>query len=463
MFIFDFFNNQLKNKLMNLENTLWMGGLLPGTTESQILNSFKYFNIFPVNIKLIRDKNKNKTKSYCFITFKSFEEANNVLHYLDGKKIPNSDIIFRLNWADYQGSNKTVYVGGLSPNITKENLFIFFKQKYKSVHNARIIYDEKEISKGYGFVNFTSDKEYNLCLKEMNGINFCGNIIKVKEIIKKDEDNFNNKKKKGDRNYINENNIYNNIFIKSNLININSYANNNDIILQNNFNRHANNFNNMMNNNSRNNFITSDNIPNMNNNFIGNVNNMIDKMQNSYINNLMINIPNNTNDLSGNNNNNYFNIEEKNITNANSNQLNDSLINKKNLSSFLLKNNKNKENLKMANSEGNSLRTPKLNQNEPKKQNISEKNAINKSNENQEKKIIKIKNKNNERKKFKLEVLEIIDELTLYKKIHESILRTFSYNQMLFLKNGIKFKSKFIIYLYNLFIYSVRHVCLLLS
>jgi RNA recognition motif-containing protein len=402
-----------------------MGGLLPGTTESQILDSFKYFNIFPVNIKLIRDKIKNKNKSYCFITFKSFEEAKNVLDFLDGKQIPNSNLIFRLNWSDYQGANKTVYVGGLSPNVTKEDLFLFFKQKYKSVHNARIILDEKEISKGYGFVNFKSDREYYLCLKEMNGVNFCGNIIKVKEQIKKDEDyyNGNNKKKKGNNinnnNSFNEKNIYNTIFIKNNLININSFTNNNDINLQNNINKY---------NNNRNNFMIKGNNPNLNNNFIGNVNNICDKMQNSYVNR--------------NNINNVFNSEINNIPNLNSNQLNECLINKKNSSSFFMKNNKNHENLKMANSESNLLINPKSNQNEPKKQSIPEKSVINKNNENKEQKNIKIKNKNNGRKKFKLEVLEIIDEITLYKKIHESILRTFSYNQMQILKNGIKYKSK---------------------
>ena len=410
---------------MNLENTLWMGGLLPGTTESQILDSFKYFNIFPVNIKLIRDKIKNKNKSYCFITFKSFEEAKNVLDFLDGKQIPNSNLIFRLNWSDYQGANKTVYVGGLSPNVTKEDLFLFFKQKYKSVHNARIILDEKEISKGYGFVNFKSDREYYLCLKEMNGVNFCGNIIKVKEQIKKDEDyyNGNNKKKKGNNinnnNSFNEKNIYNTIFIKNNLININSFTNNNDINFQNNINKY---------NNNRNNFMIKGNNPNLNNYFIGNVNNICDKMQNSYVNR--------------NNINNVFNSEINNIPNLNSNQLNECLINKKNSSSFFMKNNKNHENLKMANSESNLLINPKSNQNEPKKQSIPEKSVINKNNENKEQKNITIKNKNNGRKKFKLEVLEIIDEITLYKKIHESILRTFSYNQMQILKNGIKYKSK---------------------
>ena len=211
---------------MNLENTLWMGGIPPGITESQIYNSFKYFNIIPINVKFIRDKLKNKNKSYCFITFKSFEEANNALVYLNGQKIPNSDIIFRLNWADYQGANKTVYVGGLNPNVTKDDLFLLFKQKYKSVHNARIIYGENEISRGYGFVNFKSEEEYYMCLKEMDGFNFCGNILRVKEQIKKEEEN---KKRKA-----NEKNVLNNIFIKNNLININNISNQNDIFIQNN-------------------------------------------------------------------------------------------------------------------------------------------------------------------------------------------------------------------------------------
>ena len=55
-----------------------------------------------------------------------------------------------------------------------------------------------------------------------------------------------------------------------------------------------------------------------------------------------------------------------------------------------------------------------------------------------------LKKENKERRKIKLEVLEKIDEVTLYRKIHESILRTFSYTKMLLSKNGINFKCKFI-------------------
>ena len=432
---------------MNLENTLWMGGIPPGITESQIYNSFKYFNIIPINVKFIRDKLKNKNKSYCFITFKSFEEANNALVYLNGQKIPNSDIIFRLNWADYQGANKTVYVGGLNPNVTKDDLFLLFKQKYKSVHNARIIYGENEISRGYGFVNFKSEEEYYMCLKEMDGINFCGNILRVKEQIKKEEEN---KKRKA-----NEKNVLNNIFIKNNLININNISNQNDIFIQNNIINNTNNINNSVINSNQNNI-------NLNNNILRNINNNnqimdfnpINNLENSFGNNNIVNISNNINNLLGINKiNNFSKTDENNINNFNSVQSIDNLINKKNSSSFFYNNNNNQQNLKMSKSQNLSLiNESKSNQNTDKKQSILKENIIIKEKENQEKNnIIKEKNKKNERKKYRLEVLEIIDEVTLYKKIHESILRTFSNNQILFLKNGTKFKSKYYYYYYYLF------------
>jgi len=423
---------------MNLENTLWMGGIPPGITESQISNSFKYFNITPINVKFIRDKLKNKNKSYCFITFKSFEEANNALTYLNGQKIPNSDIIFRLNWADYQGANKTVYVGGLNPNITKDDLFLFFKQKYKSVHNARIIYGENEISKGYGFVNFKCEEEYYMCLKEMDGINFCGNNIKVREQIKKEDEN---KKRKA-----NEKNVHNNIFIKNNLININNISNQNDIMIQNNIINNTNNINNSVINCNQNNI-------NLNNNLLRNINNNkimefnpINNLQNSFGNNNIINISNNINNLLGINKiNNLSNKEEKNINNFNSIQSIDNLINKKNSSSFFLNINNNQQNLNKSKPQNISLiNEPKLNLNIDKKLITPKENIISKTNENQDiNNIIKEKIKKKERKKYRLEVLEIIDEVTLYRKIHESILRTFSNYQILLLKNGTKFRSKY--------------------
>lgn len=415
---------------MNLDNTLWMGGILPGMTESQIMDSFKFFNVFPINIKFIRDKKKNKNKSFCFVTFKSFEDANNVLHYLNGKKIPNTEIIFRLNWADYQGSNKTVYVGGLHPNVTKDDLISFFRLQYKSVYNARIILDENGMSRGFGFVVFKSEEDYYKCLKEMNGVYFYGNFIKVNEQIKKEDENTNKKMKGNIMN--NLRNVNNNIYIKNNnMININNITNINDIMIQNNIINNTNNINYYNQNecviNDNDNFRNINNNKMMEYNPIDNI-----QIQNLYSNNNIMNFRNSCDT--------NFNNGKKNINNFDFKRIQDKIINKNNSSYFFYDIKNNKQNTTAKNIENVSLiNETKNNKNniiQPKIQN----NLINK--ESDKKTILKKENK--ERRKIKLEVLEKIDEVTLYRKIHESILRTFSYTKMLLSKNGINFKCKFI-------------------
>ena len=379
---------------MNLENTLWMGGILPGMTEINILNSFRFYNIFPTGIKLIKDKQKNKNKSYCFISFKSFQEANNVLQYLNGKRIPNSEINFNLNWADYQGA-KTAYVGNLNLNVTKEDLFSFFKMRYKSVQNARVIYGDNGISKGFGFVVFKNEDEYLKCLKEMNGIYFYGNFIKVREQIKKED----NRKR---NNLNNDKNSNDNVLIKKNTININ------DIIIQNNIINNNNiinyNQNNMNINNIENNNIKINGFNSINNRYENN--NIISKIQSDKIN------INNSESLSK--------IIEDNKSNFKSNQIIDDLFNKIDSSSIFLNINKNNK-------------ISKMDENSNKQQiNNNKQNILNE-------KMIK---KENKKRELKLEILEKIDEITLNKKIHESILKTLSYQKMLYIKEGIKFKSK---------------------
>jgi len=415
---------------MNLDNTLWMGGILPGMTESQIMDSFKFFNVFPINIKFIRDKKKNKNKSFCFVTFKSFEDANNVLHYLNGKKIPNTEIIFRLNWADYQGSNKTVYVGGLHPNVTKDDLISFFRLQYKSVYNARIILDENGMSRGFGFVVFKSEEDYYKCLKEMNGVYFYGNFIKVNEQIKKEDENTNKKMKGNIMN--NLRNVNNNIYIKNNnMININNITNINDIMIQNNIINNTNNINYYNQNecviNDNDNFRNINNNKMMEYNPIDNI-----QIQNLYSNNNIMNFRNSCDT--------NFNNGKKNINNFDFKRIQDKIINKNNSSYFFYDIKNNKQNTTAKNIENVSL----INETKNNKNNIIQPKIQNNLiiKESDKKTILKKENK--ERRKIKLEVLEKIDEVTLYRKIHESILRTFSYTKMLLSKNGINFKCKFI-------------------
>ena len=397
--------------MMGDENTLWMGDIEPWMTESIIINSFQYFNIYPINVKLIKDKKKKINRTYCFVKFKNIEDVNNALINLNGKKLPSCNINFKLNWADYNSNNitKIIYVGNLNMNITDNDLYKLFSQKYKSVHHAKVIC-ENGISKGYGFVVFKNEEEYFRCLKEMNGYNYYGNKIKVREKRKNDDNENKNKEK-----YYNKSNI---------LLNNNS---NNDInssllYLNNTQNINLNNNNSIPNPNLINNMILS-NLPNNNlnnNNIITNINSM-KNLTNNKNNSINLNKKDNHN-MSKNNqiNNNLNNINQQLPINLLLNKMNSSMNIFNQNNNTLIKENNQKEII-------------------PNSSNYIKNETINgKTNKNEQNKG----GKNNNKNKLKLEVLDNIDDLTLNKKIHESILKTFEFYKKLFISSGTKFKSK---------------------
>ena len=145
---------------MSTDNNIWMGDIKPWMDESFILKAFNYYNIYPLNVKLIHDKITNELKNFCFINFESIEEANKCILMLNGKQIPNTSIKFKLNWANYFSSyNKSVYVGNLSPDVDDISLYNLFKERYSSVLHASVITDKGK-SKGFGFILFRGEKEY---------------------------------------------------------------------------------------------------------------------------------------------------------------------------------------------------------------------------------------------------------------------------------------------------------------
>ena len=153
---------------MNNEDSLWMGDIEPWMNSSFIMNSFIEFGFKPKSIKLIIDGRLNRRKNFCFVHFNNVQEANEALFKLNGKKIPNTNYYFKLNLTKRSSEKqKIIYVGNLPHTINDKKLYAYFKSKYPSVISASIISDDGE-SRGYGFVHFTDEKEYEKCLIEMD-------------------------------------------------------------------------------------------------------------------------------------------------------------------------------------------------------------------------------------------------------------------------------------------------------
>jgi RNA recognition motif-containing protein len=69
----------------------------------------------------------------------------------------------------------------LDPEVEEEELYNFLKKKYKSLESCKIIYDSyNNISKGFGFADFSDTKEYNLILKNNEKLIFKDNELIIK-------------------------------------------------------------------------------------------------------------------------------------------------------------------------------------------------------------------------------------------------------------------------------------------
>ena len=177
---------------MSMESTLWMGDIEPWMNRELILTSFIEYGLKPSSIKMLKDHKSNISRNYCFINFDTMFEANKALIELNGKKIPNTNITFRLNWANKHCElNQNLYIGNLPNDIDDITLFNIFKNKYPSIHHVSIVTDKGE-SKGYGFIQFTDKYDYDKCLKEMDGYIIKGKPIIIRERIKKNNHEKNN-------------------------------------------------------------------------------------------------------------------------------------------------------------------------------------------------------------------------------------------------------------------------------
>ena len=365
---------------MNDDYCLWMGDIDPRMDEYTIQNLFQFYNVYPLHIKIIKTKETNKKKNYCFIYFKNIYEANDTLNQLKGKSIPNTPFKFNLNWANYLTSKeKIIYVGNLNPLVNDISLFNFFKSKYKSVLKAKII-TENGKSKRYGFVTFKKGNEYRKSLIEMDGVFFEGNYIKVKEYIKKEEDESYKKNKQSLKENINRQ-----LELKNEIIN---YVNNNIKLL-----------------NSNNILSTSNSI------------NKLNWISNAHpINDVIIGINENINVTSKND---WYN---RNISNNNFFKNND-------YDNFNNNINDNREyynlNIKYNNLNNNDINS--IN-NDNKSNNIA--NNFNKI------------NKNKANKFAKLEILEEFDEITLNMRISESLKKILDYYKESIKFNGNNMVSK---------------------
>ncbi|EGS18968.1 uncharacterized protein CTHT_0055850 [Thermochaetoides thermophila DSM 1495] len=162
--------------------TLWMGEMEGWMDETFIKNVFQTVMGESVQVKVIRDRNSGNA-GYCFVEFQTPEAAQKALG-LNGTPVPNSNRVFKLNWAsggglvdrrDDRGPEYSIFVGDLGPEVNEFVLVSLFQSRFPSCKSAKIMTDAMTgQSRGYGFVRFSDEADMQRALVEMQGV-YCGN------------------------------------------------------------------------------------------------------------------------------------------------------------------------------------------------------------------------------------------------------------------------------------------------
>ncbi|XP_031266631.1 polyadenylate-binding protein RBP47-like [Pistacia vera] len=176
-------NNHKLNGSINASNTndetktIWVGDLFHWMDETYLHTCFSHTGQVS-NVKVIRNKHTGLSEGYGFVEFFTRAAADKVLQSYNGSVMPNTEQPFRLNWATFagdrridSGSDLSIFVGDLAPDVTDAMLQETFSSKYPSVKGAKVIIDSNTgRSKGYGFVRFGDENERSRAMTEMNGV-----------------------------------------------------------------------------------------------------------------------------------------------------------------------------------------------------------------------------------------------------------------------------------------------------
>uniref|UniRef100_A0A7N0T3N1 RRM domain-containing protein n=1 Tax=Kalanchoe fedtschenkoi TaxID=63787 RepID=A0A7N0T3N1_KALFE len=160
--------------------TIWIGDLKGWMDEAYLHSCFAPTGEVGT-VKIIRNKQTGQSEGYGFIEFLSRAAAEEVLKTYTGSTMPSTEQPYRINWATFSaaerrassdgGSDLSVFVGDLAPDVTDVILQETFASNYPSVKGAKVVVDVNSgRSKGYGFVRFSDENERARAIAEMNGM-----------------------------------------------------------------------------------------------------------------------------------------------------------------------------------------------------------------------------------------------------------------------------------------------------
>ncbi|KAK4848115.1 hypothetical protein QYF36_009487 [Acer negundo] len=166
-------------------NNVFVKNISESTTEEDLQKSFGEFG--PItSVALMRDET-GKSRCFGFVNFHNADDAARAVEALNGKKVDDKEwyvgkaqkkserevelkLRYELNMKEaadkFQGAN--LYVKNLDDSIDDDKLKQLFSP-FGTITSCKVMSDPNGVSKGSGFVAFSTPEEASRALQEMNG------------------------------------------------------------------------------------------------------------------------------------------------------------------------------------------------------------------------------------------------------------------------------------------------------
>ncbi|GMI88258.1 POLY(A) BINDING PROTEIN 8, poly(A) binding protein 8 [Hibiscus trionum] len=166
-------------------NNVYVKNLSESTSDEDLKTIFGEFG--QITSAVVMREPDGKSKGFGFVNFENADDAASAVESLNGKKFDDKEwyvgkaqkksereVDLKLRFeqsmkeaADkFQGAN--LYVKNLDDSISDENLKELFSQ-YGTITSCKVMRDPSGVSKGSGFVAFSTPEEASKALAEMNG------------------------------------------------------------------------------------------------------------------------------------------------------------------------------------------------------------------------------------------------------------------------------------------------------
>ncbi|XWS62931.1 hypothetical protein CRYUN_Cryun06bG0052900 [Craigia yunnanensis] len=174
------------NSISNAKfNNVYVKNISESTSDEDLKNIFGEFG--PITSAVVMREPDGKSKGFGFINFDNADDAARAVESLNGKKFDDKEwyvgkaqkkserevelkVRFEQSMKEaadkFQGAN--LYVKNLDDSIGDEKLKELFSQ-YGTITSCKVMRDPNGISKGSGFVAFSTPEEASRALVEMNG------------------------------------------------------------------------------------------------------------------------------------------------------------------------------------------------------------------------------------------------------------------------------------------------------